>query len=204
MKLGVPKLAHIFLNNKLMKYLAKAAPGIHELVLLGKVWHERVNYDHVVIDMPSTGYGMAMFQSTANFATLFKGGPIHRDAEDMLATFANPSQSGSLIVALPEEMPLREALELDEFLKPHFPKNANAFLVNRRFPGKAGTKHTHPSATLVRSAHDYVENRVALEKHNLRIWRDAQVEFSELEYLPPGARRLDEALADALKQRNYL
>lgn len=208
MKLGVPKLAHIFLNNKLTKYLAKAAPGIHELVLLGKVWHERVNYDHVVIDMPSTGYGLAMFQSTANFATLFKGGPIHRDAEDMLATFSDPSQSGSLIIALPEEMPLREALELDEFLKPHFPKNTNAFLANRRFPGKAPQSRQaalqDQSAKLVRSAREYVENRVALEEHNLRIWRDARVDFGELEYLPPGTGQLDEALAEALKKRAYL
>src|ERR1700735_2971714 len=33
MKIGIPKLARIFLENKLMRYLAKAAPGIHELVL---------------------------------------------------------------------------------------------------------------------------------------------------------------------------
>ena len=110
MKIGVAGLARIFLQNKLMRYLAKAAPGIHELVLLGKVWHERLNFDHVIVDMPSTGYGLAMFQSTRNFARLFQGGPVHRDAEEMLTTFNNPRECGHWIVSLPEEMPLRESL----------------------------------------------------------------------------------------------
>ena len=62
LKIGVPSLTKIFLQNKLMRYMAKAAPGIHDLVLLGKIWFERKNYDHIVLDMPSTGYGLAMFQ----------------------------------------------------------------------------------------------------------------------------------------------
>src|SRR5262245_34401169 len=47
LKIGVGGLARLFVGNRLVQYLAKAAPGIHELVLLGKVWHERSNYDHV-------------------------------------------------------------------------------------------------------------------------------------------------------------
>jgi anion-transporting ArsA/GET3 family ATPase len=114
LKIKVAGLARIFLQNKLMRYLSKAAPGIHELVLLGKVWYERQNFDHVVVDMPSTGYGLAMFQSTRNFANLFQGGPVHKDAEQMLRTFDHPDECGHLVVSLPEEMPLRESLELRE------------------------------------------------------------------------------------------
>src|SRR4051812_47543948 len=35
LKLGARDLTRIFLQNKLIRYLSKAAPGIHELVLLG-------------------------------------------------------------------------------------------------------------------------------------------------------------------------
>src|SRR6185295_7988097 len=94
LKIGVGPLARIFVGNRLVRYLAKAAPGIHELVLLGKVWHERNHFDHVIIDMPSTGYGLAMFHSTRNFQNLFTGGPIHRDAKAMLETFSDPAKTG--------------------------------------------------------------------------------------------------------------
>ena len=51
----------------------------------------------------------------------------------MLDTFGDPKRCGQLIVALPEEMPLRESLELDEFCAEFSPK-PGSFLLNRRFP----------------------------------------------------------------------
>jgi hypothetical protein len=190
LKIGAPKLTRLFTQNKLMRYLSQAAPGIHELVLLGKVWYEREHYDHVVVDMPSTGYGLAMFQSTDNFARLFKGGPIHHDAEAMLETFRAPGLTGHLIVALPEEMPLIESVELHDYLLGLFPRNPPALLVNRLFPGASpGDDETDPPHTwenpLAASALDYVRKRVVLENHNLRIWRERRFDFGELAMIPP-------------------
>jgi hypothetical protein len=194
LKIGIPKLSRIFVQNKLMRYLSQAAPGIHELVLLGKVWYERSHYDRVVVDMPSTGYGLAMFQSTDNFARLFKGGPIHHDAEAMLDTFRDPLQTGHLIVALPEEMPLVESIELNDYLLGLFPDNPPALLVNRRFPqlepGKAGERlQEDPPASwenpLASSALDYANKRAMLETHNLRLWQSRGYEYGELELVPP-------------------
>lgn len=192
-KLGNSKLTRLFVQNKLMRYLSQAAPGIHELVLLGKVWYERRNYDHVVVDMPSTGYGLAMFQSTANFAKLFGGGPIHRDAEDMLGTFRDPRATGHLIVALPEEMPLVEALELQDYLLALFPENPPAFIVNRRFPrveadpDQAEDPPHSWENPLAASALDYARKRNILEAHNLRLWKERSVAFAELKMVPPVA-----------------
>jgi anion-transporting ArsA/GET3 family ATPase len=207
LKIGVAKLAKLFLQNKLMRYLAKAAPGIHELVLLGKVWHERLNYDHVVIDMPSTGYGLAMFQSTVNFANLFKGGPVHRDAEEMLATFRSARETGHLIVALPEEMPLREALELNEFMRNLFPANPPSFLANRKFPQlrQAPENLGAPDdwATPVpTNLADYAAKRAVLEEFNLRIWRDREIVFGELPYLL--GQDLRPQMTKELAARKYL
>lgn len=163
--------AKLFVRNALIRKLAQAAPGIHELVLLGKVWFEREHYDHVVVDMPSTGYGIAMFQSVRNFRELFRAGPIHRDAEKMLATFEDASKTGHLIVTLPEEMPIRESLELDGILHSLFPENRSAFLVNRclsrAFP-TAGKPDTAPP----KSAGEFIEGRAKLEATNIQIIRE--------------------------------
>ncbi len=217
MKIGIPSLTRILVQNSLVRYLAKAAPGIHELVLLGKVWYERTRWDHVVCDMPSTGYGLAMFQSTSNFADLFRGGPIHSDAESMLETFNNPKECSQLIVSLPEEMPLRESLELNDFLLKLFPKNQPSFLVNRRFPHPAEPDVTHlPDAwnsPLASSPTEYVEKRAVLEAFNLRIWSDLGIPFAELPYIKPtpsevSVNRIPEstvnALSEALKRQEVI
>ena len=188
MKIGMAPLTKIFLQNKVVRYLSKAAPGIHELVLLGKVWHERKNYEHVVVDMPSTGYGLAMFQSTRNFANLFKGGPIHRDAEAMLETFADPKATGHLIVALPEEMPLRESIELRDFLAKLFPLNGASFLVNRVFPKIEGNPEINPApdawpTPIPENVTDYAQKRNLVETHNLRIWEEAGIAYEEVPFL---------------------
>jgi anion-transporting ArsA/GET3 family ATPase len=215
--LGHKSMTKLFTQNKLIKYLAKAAPGIHELVLLGKVWHERNNYDHVIVDLPSTGYGLAMFQSTANFAKLFGGGPISSDAEAMLATFRDPKLTGNIIIALPEEMPLREAIDLNGYLKDLFPTNPAAFLVNRRFPDGKTTSEAnsetpnHWTSPYASSVSDYIDRRRKLESHNLKLWSQSGITYGELNYLPPdplkpqaGQMGLTRRLAQQMQQRGYV
>jgi hypothetical protein len=212
LKIGLAGLTRIFLKNKVMRYLSKAAPGIHELVLLGKVWHERVNFDHVVVDMPSTGYGLAMFHSTKNFSELFRSGPIFRDAERMLDTFRDPTVSGQLIVSLPEEMPIRESLELNDYLLKLFPKNRPEFLVNRIFPRPEGadTHGTDPDRwprPLADNAEDYVLKRASLEHFNLKIWDEEKVSYRKIDYETPALRGSGEMVLKVSAQiaaRGYL
>lgn len=210
MKIKMASLTQIFLRNKLIQYLAKAAPGIHELVILGKIWFERTHFDHVVVDMPSTGYGLAMFQSTENFHRLFKTGPLHRDAGAMLDTFKNPGETGHLIVSLPEETPLRESLELNHFLHQMFQGNPSAFIANRIFPSVHHTEEnpeTWPSP-LAHSAEEYARKRNSLEEYNLRIWREAGIQFGILPFIPPPIdethHQIFNHLAKELQDRSYL
>ncbi len=188
LKLKIPGLASVFSRNPLIRFLAKAGPGVHELVLLGKLWYERKNYDRIIADMPSTGFGLAMFQSIENWSRLFKGGPLHKDARAMLDTFSDPEVTGQLIVALPEEMPLRESLELESFLLRLFPENQPGFLVNRRFPdllstaAEAGIPSSPDTwgSPLAESLEDFALRRSVLEHHNLATWRNAGIEIESL------------------------
>ncbi|MBU6375415.1 MAG: hypothetical protein KGQ59_05425 [Bdellovibrionales bacterium] len=187
-KLKVPGLGHLFSKNPLIRFLAKAGPGIHELVLLGKLWHERRNYDCIVADMPSTGFGLAMFHSIGNWSGIFRGGPLYQDSKGMLATFGNPEECGQLIVALPEEMPLRESLELEAFLLQLFPENPPGFLVNRLFPdvkkhAMARNVDVNPDqwpTPMAESIQDFALRRCLLEEHNLKTWREAQITIESL------------------------
>ncbi len=135
LKVPIPKMAKALLGNKAIEALAKAAPGVKELAMLGKIWHERLHFDRVVCDMPSTGFGLALFQSLDSFSKLFKAGSLHRDVEEMHAYFSSPEKITHLIVTIPEEGPLQEAVELRDHLKKFFPKCPVETWMNRCMPG---------------------------------------------------------------------
>lgn len=130
-KLKVKKIATFFLGQHLIQYFEKAAPGVREMVLLGKIWYEREHYDHVVVDMPSTGYALTMIHTPFNFLQLFPGGPISHDSLAMTETMNDPSKCAIVAVALPEEMPIQESIELYDELKKLLPKNETQLVVNR-------------------------------------------------------------------------
>lgn len=207
LKLGGGALTRLFTHNKLIQYLAEAAPGMKELVLLGKIWHEAKQHDRVIVDMPSTGHAVAMFQSTENFARLFTGGPIQKDASAMLDTFHDPNFTGHLVVALPEEMPLIEALELNSLLGRFFPENPCGFVLNKRFP-RVSSDLPPPDewkSPVAASATDYVRRRSILEQENVKIWEEKGIQYLELPFLsPPEPGKPDftsEALCTEMRQR---
>lgn len=165
LKLKIPRITSLFLNNSLIRSLVRAAPGVHELVLLGKIWHERNHFEKIIVDMPSTGFGMTMFQATKNFAKMLRGSPVEKDALGMLETFGDPGTTEHVIVSLPEEMPLREAVELEQMLQKAFPKIQPSHVVNKLFPAPS-------SATPDSSAKAFADNRHQLEIENLKILSD--------------------------------
>ena len=65
-QIGSRRLAHLLFHNRIFEYFATAAPGVRELVTIGKVWElaqlERrrardAPYDLVIVDAPATGHG---------------------------------------------------------------------------------------------------------------------------------------------------
>lgn len=204
-RLGSSPLTSIFLNNKIIHYLSQATPGFHDLVVMGKIWHERNHYDHVVVDMPSTGYGVALFQSVLNFAQLFQGGPVHRDAVAMHEFFGDENSTGHVIVALPEEMPLREALDLEKHLDTLFPANPAAFVANRIFPQSLDScESPSPSKSeppYAKNAAEYACKRAQLEALNLQLWQEKKIIFQKFPYIAPPLKNATEAIVKILAEQ---
>jgi anion-transporting ArsA/GET3 family ATPase len=192
-------------RNRLIQGLAKAAPGVHELVLLGKIYYELRNFDRVVVDLPSTGHGLAMFHATQNFAQLFRTGKAREDADKMLSVFRDPAQCGFVLVSLPEEMPLQETLELDQALRGLFPDNPGSFICNRLFPRSDGWEAEGDpdswTSPLARDAGDYCRKRARLEHVNLELWRARGHVYAELPYFPPPIEGPHAALVEDLSSR---
>lgn len=189
-KIPLKPLVDLFIKNRLVRYLAHIAPGIRELVMIGKIWNESKIFDHVVVDMPSTGHALTVFQSVKNFSTLFKGGSVHDDTVKIIEALGDPSYCGLLIVALPEEMPLREGLDFQEKISSFYPNNPPGFIVNRIFPGTPEesfppTAESALDSPFAKDLNEFVEKRVILEEKNLEIWTRSGISFSRVPYFEP-------------------
>ena len=131
LKLPVKMLAELLVGNRVIQYFEKVAPGVRELVLLGKLWYEQRNYDHIIVDMPSTGYALTMLNTPFSYSSLIPSGAIFSDAREMIATLSNATTTAFVGIALAEEMPVQETLDLSEKLKKMMPSNPMHLIVNR-------------------------------------------------------------------------
>jgi anion-transporting ArsA/GET3 family ATPase len=107
-------LAGMLYRSGIFQHLTSAAPGIKELVTIGKIWelaqlHRKTKdarpYDYVVVDSPATGHGLGMLRAPRTFADIARVGPIRHQA-DRIHDFIVSEKTGVLAVALPEEMPV--------------------------------------------------------------------------------------------------
>ena len=125
-------LASLLYRNRIFQHLTAAAPGIKELVTIGKIWelaqlqrkakHARP-YDFVVVDSPATGHGLGMLRAPRTFGDIARVGPIRAQA-DKIHDFIVSDRTGVLAVALPEEMPVNETLDYREALTDFRPLDA--------------------------------------------------------------------------------
>jgi len=116
------RLAGMLNSSRIFSYLTAAAPGLDELVTLGKIWElaqmERRNkrdsaFDTCVVDAPASGHGVAMLRSPRTYADIARVGPVARHASFFDQFIRDGRSTAVLVVALAEEMPVNETIELE-------------------------------------------------------------------------------------------
>jgi anion-transporting ArsA/GET3 family ATPase len=137
-------LAGVLGGSTLFQYLTAAAPGLTELVTMGKVWdlaqlEPRTGgpaFDLAIVDAPATGHGLAMLRAPGTYASIAGTGPVGRHAERIDSFIRDPAQTGVLTVALPEEMPVNETVEFERALRRELDIAIDAIVVNAVHPAR--------------------------------------------------------------------
>ena len=137
-------LAGVLGGSTLFQYLTAAAPGLTELVTMGKVWdlaqlEPRTGgpaYDLAIVDAPATGHGLAMLRAPGTYARIARVGPVGRHAETIDAFIRDPARTAVLTVALPEEMPVNETIELERGLRDELGMAIDRVVVNAVHPAR--------------------------------------------------------------------
>jgi anion-transporting ArsA/GET3 family ATPase len=135
-------LAGMLGHSRLFQYLTAAAPGLTELVTMGMVWDlaqlERrlggTTYDLAIVDAPATGHGVALLRAPKTYADIAKVGPIRRQGMRIHDFVSDPELTGVVAVALPEEMPVNETIDLGQRLREQMGMTIDAIVVNGVYP----------------------------------------------------------------------
>jgi anion-transporting ArsA/GET3 family ATPase len=112
---GFAPLATLLTWARLTHFITAAAPGLGDVLLVGKVWEAatraRGGYDLVVLDAPPTGRVVPFLRAPETVAELARVGPIRHQAERVGELLDDPRRTGVVLACLPEELPVAETLE---------------------------------------------------------------------------------------------
>jgi anion-transporting ArsA/GET3 family ATPase len=113
-------LYRLVFENRVMAPFIAAVPGLHDVVQLGKIWEleqlmassKRPEWDLIVVDAPATGHGLTMLSSPSAMMALTVAGPFHDNARLVQELIVDADRTALVLVALPEELPVNETLDL--------------------------------------------------------------------------------------------
>jgi anion-transporting ArsA/GET3 family ATPase len=137
LQLRLPLLARLGPLARTLDWVATAAPGVREILTVGKVgWEVREDhYDLVVVDAPATGHVVGHLRAPQAINELLTMGLIREQTSWLGDLLADPSTTGVVVVTTAEEMPVAETLELVARLaEPDVEVDVAGVIVNRVLP----------------------------------------------------------------------
>jgi anion-transporting ArsA/GET3 family ATPase len=196
-QIGGPGL-RVLARSAAFGYFVAAAPGAKELITIAKVWElaspqrwdrRGRTYDLVVVDAPASGHGLAMLTTPRTFGEIARVGPIRRQATKVRELLSDPERTGYLAVALPEEMPVNETLELERRLPEAVGVDLEAIVVNGMWPERFSAAEAEAMRAVadgrpdVHAALAAYERSRAQRSHLRRLRRAASARVVTLPYL---------------------
>ncbi len=136
LQVKIPLVARIGPLARTLDFVANAAPGVKEILTVGKVvWETKEqHYDLVVVDASATGHVVAQLSAPQAIGELVKVGLVRDQTAWLSEILDDPATTGAVIVAAPEEMPVNESLELAERIRAETRVDLAAAVVNRVLP----------------------------------------------------------------------
>ena len=110
---GLSRISKRLVSSGALDVVATAAPGIRDILVLGKVKQlQRAQAaDVIILDAPAAGHAITFLRSAKGLMDAVKVGPINAQARDVLELLEDHDQCQVLLVTLPEETPVNELVE---------------------------------------------------------------------------------------------
>lgn len=156
LQLRVPLIARVGPLAKSFDFVATAAPGVKEILTVGKLcWEVRErHFDLVVVDAPATGHVVAQLAAPQAIRELVKVGVVREQTNWMVDLLEDPAVTGTVLVSAPEEMPVSETIELAHRIRAETAVDLTAVVVNKVLPELFGRGEEEVFRALREDAHE--------------------------------------------------
>jgi anion-transporting ArsA/GET3 family ATPase len=130
---GFKRIAKRLAATGVVDVIGTAAPGIDDLVVLGKIKQlERSGeWDLIVVDGPAAGHAITFLTSASGLHDAVRAGPVHDQAKDVLDMLRDQRRCQVLLVTVPEVTPVNELIETSAALERRVGVHQAALVVNQ-------------------------------------------------------------------------
>jgi anion-transporting ArsA/GET3 family ATPase len=120
LKLVIPARAvmRAVFSSRLYQFFVNAAPGLKELMLLGKIYYEaerklggRDHWDLIVVDGPASGQALSLLKMPTAAQQTFGDSVVGREAGNISRALRDDRETAVVLVTTPEPLPISETLE---------------------------------------------------------------------------------------------
>jgi anion-transporting ArsA/GET3 family ATPase len=136
--LPVRRVQRMVVESKLYRHFVAAAPGLKELMTIGKIWYEEQlttrsgpKWDAIVVDAPATGHSLQYLRMPSAAAEAFGPGLVRREAQKVVELLVDPVRTAICPVTTAEEMPVNETTEMYGQLRDRLRLPLGVLFVNR-------------------------------------------------------------------------
>jgi hypothetical protein len=108
-------LAELMLENRVSRLFLKASPSVTEMALIGRMVQmaeENADNGPVIVDLHSTGHALHVLRAPQGIMRVLRKGPVYDRAKAANDFIFDKDRATVLTVALPEELPVTELLEV--------------------------------------------------------------------------------------------
>ena len=137
----VPVFGRIGPMARAFDFVATAAPGVKEILTVGKVCWElkeslagRADWDLIVVDAAATGHVISQLDAPRAIKDLVQVGPVRNQTDWMVELLSDPALTALNVVTAPEEMPVNETIELVARAREELDVPLGVVIVNRVLP----------------------------------------------------------------------
>ena len=123
-------IASVIMKTPFFRALIKMVPGFQYVIYLGKLIHLLKSSDDItyVLDSPSSGHLLTLFESAHLFKSIFGEGILAKDLSESLQYWKTSKPYHLNIIGLAKPSVLQESYELQTMLKDKFEMDSRIYL----------------------------------------------------------------------------
>jgi anion-transporting ArsA/GET3 family ATPase len=136
---GFKRIAKRLASTGVIDVIGTAAPGIDDLVVLGKIKQlERSGrWELIVVDGPAAGHAITFLTAAPGLLDAVRGGPVRDQAVEVQDLLGDADRCQVVLVTLPESTPVNELIETSYAIEERVGIRLAPFVVNRVDPATA-------------------------------------------------------------------